>query len=149
MKGLIPNKEKRHFHKLGLHKPIAHLNVGIHQDFIVVDNICGDLDFEDGGNPVVMNRILTAKDPVLCDTFVCQMLYYRREDVPYLVMAEPELCAAFIVSEVEIVDNGGELEIKPEKAEGEKCERCWAISKTVGQCAEHPTICFRCVQNLK
>ncbi|WP_367619481.1 zinc finger domain-containing protein, partial [Ruminococcus bromii] len=36
-----------------------------------------------------------------------------------------------------------------EKAEGEKCERCWAVSKTVGQCAEHPTICFRCVQNLK
>ncbi len=55
MKGLIPNTEKRHFHAMGLHKPIAHLNTGIHQDFIVVDNICGDLDFEDGGNPVVMN----------------------------------------------------------------------------------------------
>ena len=54
MKGLIPNTEKRHFHAMGLHKPIAHLNTGIHQDFIVVDNICGDLDFEDGGNPVVM-----------------------------------------------------------------------------------------------
>ena len=88
MKGLIPNKEKRHFHKLGLHKPIAHLNMGIHQDFIVLDNICGDLDFEDGGNPVVMNRILTALDPVLCDAFVCQILYYKKEDVPYLVMAE-------------------------------------------------------------
>ena len=88
MKGLLPNKEKRHFHAMGLHRPIAYLGLGIHQDFIVVDNICGDLDFEDGGNPVVMNRILTAKDPVLCDTFVCQMLYYRREDVPYLVMAE-------------------------------------------------------------
>lgn len=88
MKGLIPNKEKRHFHKLGLHKPIAHLNMGIHQDFIVVDNICGDLDFEDGGNPVVMNRVLTALDPVLCDAFVCQILYYKKEDVPYLVMAE-------------------------------------------------------------
>ena len=88
MKGLIPNKEKRHFHKLGLHKPIAHLNMGIHQDFIVVDNICGDLDFEDGGNPVIMNRILTALDPVLCDAFVCQILYYKKEDVPYLVMAE-------------------------------------------------------------
>lgn len=71
------------------------------------------------------------------------------ETLEFLKKAEPELCAAFIVSEVEIVDNGGELEIKPEKAEGEKCERCWAISKTVGQCAEHPTICFRCVQNLK
>lgn len=58
MKGLIPNTEKRRFHALGLHKPIAHLNMGIHQDFIVVDNICGDLDFEDGGNPVVMNPYL-------------------------------------------------------------------------------------------
>ncbi len=48
MKGLIPNKEKRHFHAMGLHKPIAHLNTVLRQDFIVVDNICGDLDFEDG-----------------------------------------------------------------------------------------------------
>lgn len=39
MKGLIPNSEKRRFHSMGLHKPIAHLAVGIHQDFIVVDNI--------------------------------------------------------------------------------------------------------------
>lgn len=88
MKGLIPNREKRHFHTMGLHKPIAHLNVGIHQDFIVVDNICGDLDFEDGGNPVVMNRIIAALDPVLCDAFVCSMLHYEKEDIPYLVLAE-------------------------------------------------------------
>ena len=88
MKGLIPNKEKRHFHTMGLHKPIAHLNAGIQQDFIVIDNICGDLDFEDGGNPVVMNRIMTALDPVLCDSFVCDMLDYVKEDIPYLVMAE-------------------------------------------------------------
>lgn len=65
LKGLIPNKEKRHFHTMGLHEPIAHLNAYLQQDFIVVDNICGDLDFEDGGNPVVMNRILAVTDPVL------------------------------------------------------------------------------------
>lgn len=88
MKGLIPNREKRHFHTMGLHRPIAHLNAGIHQDFVVVDNICGDLDFEDGGNPVVMNRILTAADPVLCDAFVCDLLNYKKQDVPYLEMAE-------------------------------------------------------------
>ncbi|MBQ0059245.1 MAG: DUF362 domain-containing protein, partial [Lachnospiraceae bacterium] len=45
MKGLIPNAEKRRFHSMGLHKPIAHVNTVIHQDFILVDNICGDLDF--------------------------------------------------------------------------------------------------------
>ena len=84
MKGLIPNKEKRRFHSLGLHNPIAHLNMGIRQDFIVVDNICGDLDFEDGGNPVVMNRVLAACDPVLVDAYVCQMMHYQVEDVPYV-----------------------------------------------------------------
>ena len=88
MKGLIPNREKRHFHGMGLHRPIAHLNAGIRQDFILVDNICGDLDFEEGGNPVVMNRLIAAVDPVLCDAYVCRMLNYQPEEVPYLSMAE-------------------------------------------------------------
>lgn len=67
----------------------------------------------------------------------------------FLKEAENELAAAFIVSEVEISYNNAELEITIEKAEGEKCERCWSISKTVGQNAEHPTICSRCCENLK
>lgn len=87
MKGLIPNSEKRRFHALGLHKPIAHLNAGIHQDFIVVDNICGDWDFEDGGNPVVLNRVMAAADPVLCDAYVCHLMGYDVEEVPYVEMA--------------------------------------------------------------
>ena len=88
MKGLIPNQEKRHFHALGLHKPIAHLNAGLHQDFIVVDHICGDLDFEDGGNPVVRNCIMAAADPVLVDAHAADLLYYRPEEIPYIKMAE-------------------------------------------------------------
>ena len=31
-----------------------------------------------------------------------------------------------------------------EKAEGEKCERCWTISETVGTDEKHPTLCKRC-----
>lgn len=88
MKGLIPNSEKRRFHAMGLHSPIAHLGLGIHQDFIVVDNICGDLDFEDGGHPVVMNRILAGRDPVLMDAYVCHMMHYDISEVPYVTMAE-------------------------------------------------------------
>lgn len=88
LKGLLPNREKRHFHAMGLHKPIAHLSAGVHQDFIVVDHICGDLDFEDGGHPVVRNCVMTAKDPVLMDAYVCQLLHYRTEDVPYIGMAQ-------------------------------------------------------------
>lgn len=88
MKGLIPNREKRRFHAMGLHKPVAHLNQGIRQGFVVVDHICGDLDFEDGGNPVVQNCIMAACDPVLTDAYVCQMLHYQAGEVPYITLAE-------------------------------------------------------------
>lgn len=88
MKGLIPNTEKRHFHAMGLHQPIAHLASRIRQDFIVVDHICGDLDFEDGGNPVVRNCVMAACDPVLVDAYVCSLLCYDVDEVPYIRMAE-------------------------------------------------------------
>ena len=88
MKGIIPNSEKRRFHTLGLHKPIAHLNVMAPRGFILVDNICGDLDFEEGGNPVQMDRILGVWDPVLCDAFVCESMGYEVDDVPYIRLAE-------------------------------------------------------------
>lgn len=87
MKGLIPNSEKRRFHTMGLHTPIAHLNTGIRQDFIVVDHICGDLSFEEGGNPVTRNCVMTAMDPVLVDAYVCSLLHYRTEEVPYIEKA--------------------------------------------------------------
>lgn len=88
LKGLLPNSEKRRFHSMGLHRPIAHLSAAFHQDFIIVDNICGDVDFEEGGNPVTMNRIFCCKDPVLCDSFGCRTLGLSIDDVPYIRMAE-------------------------------------------------------------
>jgi isoleucyl-tRNA synthetase len=30
------------------------------------------------------------------------------------------------------------------RAEGEKCDRCWCYSESVGQNADHPTLCARC-----
>jgi hypothetical protein len=88
LKGLLPNPEKRRFHEKGLHHPIAHLAASVKQDFIVVDHICGDLDFEEGGNPVVRNCVMAAVDPVLVDSYVCHMMNYKLSDVPYIRMAE-------------------------------------------------------------
>ncbi len=86
-KGVIPNMEKRRFHSLGLDKPIAHLNTVAKNDFILVDGSCGDLDFEEGGNPVPMNRMLGCLDPVLCDAYVCDLMGYSLREVPYIQMA--------------------------------------------------------------
>jgi isoleucyl-tRNA synthetase len=65
----------------------------------------------------------------------------------------------FIVSQVVIVfemdqpDHEGEnlkgLKIQVRKAEGNKCERCWTRSITVGRNKLHPTLCDRCVKVLE
>lgn len=140
MKGLIPNQEKRHFHALGLHKPIAHLNAGLHQDFIVVDHICGDLDFEDGGNPVVRNCIMAAADPVLVDAHAADLLYYRPEEIPYIKMAEELGVGSADLSRLQIrligekstVEDGKRLpesrkvvELKDAVEEVESCSACY------------------------
>ena len=94
LKGLIPNSEKRRFHTLGLHKPIAHLAAGIRQDFIVIDHICGDLELEDGGNPIWTNCLMTSLDPVLTDSYVCHLLGYEPTDVEYIALAEELGCGS-------------------------------------------------------
>jgi uncharacterized protein (DUF362 family) len=88
MKGCIPNSEKRKFHTMGLHKPIAYLNKLIKQSLIIVDGMNGDLNFEEGGNPVQMNRIIAGRDPVLVDTYAAHLLGFGIDEVPYIAMAE-------------------------------------------------------------
>lgn len=87
MKGLIPDEEKRRFHSRGLHRPIAYLNKLITSQFILVDGICGDLDFEEGGNPVPMNRIFSGTDPVLVDSYIAACMGYLPEEIGYLRLA--------------------------------------------------------------
>ena len=88
MKGLIPDDEKRHFHTMGLHRPIACLNTHIRQDFIVTDHICGDPDFEEGGNPVQRDCVMAALDPVLNDAYAAQLLGYQPEEIEYIRLSQ-------------------------------------------------------------
>ncbi|HBN82515.1 MAG TPA: iron-sulfur cluster-binding protein [Clostridiales bacterium] len=87
MKGIIPDSEKRRFHTIGLHKPIAVLNKLVKQHLIIADAICPDPYFEEGGRPHRMNMIALGYDPVLMDVFASEILGYQKEDIPYLMMA--------------------------------------------------------------
>ncbi len=40
------------------------------------------------------------------------------------------------------------LKIELQMAEGEKCPRCWHYTTDIGQNAEHPDICGRCITNI-
>jgi len=87
-KGCIPDSEKRRFHTLGLHRPIAALAAALKPDLFIVDSICGDLNFEEGGTPVQTNRMLLGHDPVKIDTYGCRLMGIDPEEVDYIGLAE-------------------------------------------------------------
>ncbi|MCL2217283.1 MAG: DUF362 domain-containing protein [Defluviitaleaceae bacterium] len=88
LKGCIPDREKRRFHTIGLHRPIAALNALVKTGYCVVDGICGDLTFEEGGNPTYANRIVVGRDPVLVDSFCAEIIGYYPTDIEYLNIAK-------------------------------------------------------------
>lgn len=90
LKGLIPDTEKRRFHTMGLHKPIAYLNAVIKPNLIIADGICPDPYFEEGGRPVNLNRILLGLDPVLVDCYAAQVLGYKPYEIKYIRLAKDE-----------------------------------------------------------
>jgi isoleucyl-tRNA synthetase len=71
-----------------------------------------------------------------------------------------ELRYLFITSQVDLLDSpeavqGLEYSLQSDtwqigvvNAEGQKCDRCWNYSTHVGEFAEHPLICERCVRSL-
>ncbi len=69
-----------------------------------------------------------------------------KEDHALLEKNEQDLTELFIVSQVELKSGSDTLSIKIQKAHGQKCERCWNYSDSVGKDAQHPTLCERCIE---
>lgn len=83
-------------------------------------------------------------------------LYAKGELKSFIEGFNGQLATLFIVSGVDVKE-----EEAPEKAykgemedfavlvslpDGDKCERCWVYSTTVGESREHPTLCSRCAE---
>jgi uncharacterized protein (DUF362 family) len=104
LKGCIPDSEKSRFHSLGLHKPIAVLNALVKTGYCVVDGICGDLDFEEGGSPVQSDRIIVGQSPVLVDAFCAALMGYAPEEIGYLAEAARMGLGPFYDTTVKLVE---------------------------------------------
>jgi isoleucyl-tRNA synthetase len=73
---------------------------------------------------------------------------------------KPFLPSLFIVSQVDVQDNissqrpesvmevGQRVVVEVKRADGKKCERCWNYSTRVGESADYPTLCERCLAAL-
>ncbi|MCL2016459.1 MAG: DUF362 domain-containing protein [Defluviitaleaceae bacterium] len=104
LKGCIPENEMRRFHTLGLHTPIGALAALLPIHYCVVDGICGDLSFEEGGSPVESNRIIAGRDALLVDSFCAGLIGYKPEDIGYLVHAQKSGVGSFFSEQVPVVE---------------------------------------------
>ncbi len=76
-------------------------------------------------------------------------LTVNKSDLESLLMAyQSDLRYLLIVSQVEVLKGEADLDISVAKAEGSKCVRCWNFSTHVGESAEHPELCERCIDAL-
>lgn len=104
LKGCITDEYKRKFHSWGLSKPIASLSKLINVGYNVIDSICGDLSFEEGGSPVTANRIIVGRNPVLLDSYAAGFLGYKPQDIAYLNYAKAFGAGDFFTDETSILE---------------------------------------------
>lgn len=103
---------------------------------------------EEARNGKVIGKSLEAKVTIVLPEKMAGIL--AAEDIDYaqffIVSKFEEGEETKLSAEALKLDNATVL---VEKAEGEKCDRCWTISESVGTDADHPTLCSRCAEVVK
>jgi len=77
-------------------------------------------------------------------------LHAKGDELAFLQPYQSQLHFIFITSQAEVVadESATELQVKVEAASGQKCERCWHFTETVGTDSHYPTVCGRCASNI-
>ena len=86
-------------------------------------------------------------------------IYAQASDLETLKALDDELKFVLITSKVTLHDldkaplnafasENGKLKFVVTKSKAHKCERCWHYEEGVGENAEHPGLCPRCLENI-
>jgi len=160
LKGCMPQSEMRRFHTLGLHKPIAALNALLRCGYCVVDGICGDLSFEEGGTPVQANRIIAGRNPVLIDSYCAELIGYKPDDIGYLSYGREFMLGDFYCEKTKVIELNQEQKsagsVKSERIadryrdiidDNDACSVCYAalvfaLHRVNGEAARNKKICI-------
>ncbi|MER2121614.1 MAG: isoleucine--tRNA ligase [Solibacillus sp.] len=99
---------------------------------------------EEARNAKTIGKSLEAKISVYADSETVELLNDANIDFAQLSIVSQFFIAGSkenAPAEALVLDKTA---LVVEKADGEKCERCWTISETVGASENHPTLCKRC-----
>jgi len=121
-------------------------------DFPKVNDMYEDKQLSEKWDKIVKLKDLVAKElenaranKLIGHSLNAKVIIYAKEEQYNFIKDNIEtLRTVFIISDIEVLKHEAELEVKVEQALGEKCERCWMYSTTVGADKENPNICHRC-----
>ncbi|MTD30316.1 isoleucine--tRNA ligase [Planomicrobium sp. YIM 101495] len=89
-----------------------------------------------------IGKSLEAKVVVYGDEATKQLLASIDDNVGQLFMVSGYEFGGSLEDAPKVAD--GSVAVVVERADGEKCERCWTVSEQLGQNDNHPTLCSRC-----
>ncbi len=139
LKGFLSDRSKRDFHRLGLSEPIAALADAIRPGLILSDSISGDLDFEEGGNPVETNRMLAATDQFLIDSFAATLMGFDPDEIEYIRIAREWGLLSTPLESASIIELN-----RPTASEGKPK----GIAQALSRYAEPENACSACFASL-
>ncbi|MGM9951514.1 MAG: isoleucine--tRNA ligase [Lysinibacillus sp.] len=101
---------------------------------------------EEARNAKVIGKSLEAKISVYADSETVELLNDANIDFAQLCIVSQFNIAGSKENAPENALVLDQTSLVVEKADGEKCERCWTISETVGTNEAHSTLCARCAE---
>ncbi len=105
---------------------------------------------EKARNEDLIRHSLEAKVTVYAEGSDYDLLERYASQLPYIfITSQAEVKPLVEAPENAVFDEDTGVKVYVERAKGNKCERCWMYSETVGKDSEYPDVCERCARVLR
>lgn len=102
---------------------------------------------EQARNDKLIGAGLEAKVIVYADEQLRPLLEQLGNELRFVLITSQAVVKPLSEADISEGELAG-LAVKVERAEGEKCPRCWHFATDIGTNAAHPHICGRCIENV-
>ncbi|MFK5216570.1 isoleucine--tRNA ligase [Glaesserella parasuis] len=102
---------------------------------------------EQARNDKLIGAALEAKVTVYANDDIRPLLEQLGNELGFVLITSQAIVKPLAEADVAEGELAG-LAVKVERADGEKCPRCWHYATDIGANAEHAEICGRCVENV-
>jgi isoleucyl-tRNA synthetase len=97
----------------------------------------------------VVGGSLEAEVTLFCDESLMDSLMALKDELRFVLITSSAQLAPLSAANAAVSTELEGLQIRVIPSDGDKCERCWHHREDVGQDVNHPTLCFRCIDNVE